>query len=121
MARYSLHRCLNLPDSAYRYYSPPAAPYSRSLVGSRFGGASQGKPDRSPPSEPSAIEPIYLDAARDYLTRFSNEAFSTLHHFETKAEAVLNFPVERESLALTEQHHQRYLLETTLEKLNQQK
>ncbi len=80
----------------------------------------QGQPDRATPSETSAIDSIYLDAARDYLTRFSNEAFAALRHYETKAEAVLSFQSERESLAIAEQQHQLDLLQAILARLERE-
>ncbi|MGK7873414.1 MAG: dynamin family protein [Xenococcaceae cyanobacterium] len=66
------------------------------------------------------VSQAYADAAEDYLTRFSNEAFSTLRQYEEKTEKVISFQVTKEPLEPTITHHQLQLLNTLLENLNQE-
>ncbi len=66
------------------------------------------------------VQQAYTQAARDYLTRFSTQAFSTLDQYEKVAEKIINAPVTEEPLKLTMQHHQLQLLQTLLDNLNQE-
>lgn len=66
------------------------------------------------------VQQAYTQAARDYLTRFSSQTFSTLDQYEKVAEKIINAPVTEEPLKLTMQHHQLQLLQTLLDNLNQE-
>lgn len=66
------------------------------------------------------VKQAYNDAAADYLTRFSTQAFSTLLQYEESAEKIINAPIIEAPLKLTTQHHQLQLLQTLLDHLNQE-
>ena len=75
---------------------------------------------QQPVSSVSYVEQVqeaYAKAAQDYLTRFSTQAFSTLHQYEELAEKIVNFKVNEEPLKITIQHHQVQLLQTLLDNL----
>jgi hypothetical protein len=67
-----------------------------------------------------AVSQAYTEAAQDYLTRFSTQAFSTLRNYEEIAEKLINTQVTEEPLKMTMQHHQLQLLQTLLDNLNQE-
>jgi len=62
----------------------------------------------------------YADAARDYLTRFSKDAVSTLLDYQEQAEAAIVFPGSPEPANIGSQQHQLHLLETLLENLERE-
>ncbi|NEP12366.1 MAG: dynamin [Symploca sp. SIO2C1] len=64
------------------------------------------------------VTQVYEDAAKEYLTRFSTEAFSTLQQYEEAVAQIINFPVSIEPLKMTAQHHHLQLLQTLLASLN---
>jgi hypothetical protein len=64
------------------------------------------------------LKDAYADAASDYLTRFSTQAFSTLRQYEEIVEKIINYQVTEKPSKLTIQHHQLQLLETLLDNLN---
>ncbi|MEW5858081.1 MAG: dynamin family protein [Cyanobacteriota bacterium] len=66
------------------------------------------------------VQEAYEKAASDYLTRFSTQALSTLRHYESAAEKVMNFPVIKEPFKRTTQHHQLQLLNNLLDNLRQE-
>lgn len=66
------------------------------------------------------VSQAYTEAAQDYLTRFSTQAFSTLRQYEEIAEKIINSQVTEERLKMTIQHHQLQLLQTLLDNLNQE-
>jgi hypothetical protein len=66
------------------------------------------------------VSQAYTEAAQDYLTRFSTQAFSTLRQYEEMAEKIINSQVTQERLKMTIQHHQLQLLQTLLDNLNQE-
>ena len=66
------------------------------------------------------VQQAYANAAQDYLTRFSTQAFSTLRQYEEAAEKIINSQVTEEPLKITTQHHQLQLLQTLLDNLNQE-
>lgn len=72
-----------------------------------------------PPPTPSAAQVLYayLDAAREYLVNFSAINLAALQRYETIAERVIKFQSTDEPLTVTTQHHQRQLLQATLEQL----
>lgn len=64
------------------------------------------------------LKDAYADAASDYLTCFSTQAFSTLRQYEEIVEKIINYQVTEKPLKRTIQHHQLQLLETLLDNLN---
>jgi len=64
------------------------------------------------------LKDAYADAASDYLTRFSTQAFSTLRQYEEIVEKIINYQVTEKPSQLTIQHHQLQLLETLFDNLN---
>lgn len=83
----------------------------------------QDSPTPQPESSTSYIEQVqeaYTKAAQDYLTRFSNQAFSTLDQYEKVAEKIINAPIPEDFLKLTIQHHQLQLIQSLIDNLNQE-
>jgi hypothetical protein len=66
------------------------------------------------------VSQAYAQAAKDYLTRFSTQAFSVLHQYEEIAEKIINIQTTEEPVKITLQHHQLSLLKTLGETLNQE-
>lgn len=64
------------------------------------------------------VQQAYTKAARDYLSRFSTQAFSALNQYEQVAEKIINAPVTEESLKPTLQHHQLHLIQALSDNLN---
>lgn len=65
------------------------------------------------------VQEAYSLAAKDYLTRFSTQAFSTLEKYEKAAEIIITIQITEEPVKLTTQHYQLQLLQTLFENLNQ--
>ena len=63
---------------------------------------------------------IYADAAKDYLTRFSNDALITLSQYEEKALIVINFQLPAEPIEITNKRYQQNLLHNCLENLDRE-
>lgn len=80
----------------------------------------QQQQESSTTPTPQQVTQAYEEAAKEYLTRFSTKAFSTLQQYEEVVAKIINFPVTQEPLKLTAQHHQLQLLETLLASLNQE-
>jgi predicted GTPase len=81
------------------------------------------KPEASEPTTTTYQEQIlqaYGTAAENYLTQFSNDAFSTLHQYEEKAEKVLTPTSDRTSPEVTKQSYQLQLLNGLMESLDQE-
>jgi len=74
----------------------------------------------APAYDPEQLKQAYTDAASDYLTRFSTQAFSTLRDYEEAAGKSINSQLTEEPLKLTTQHHQLQLLQALLDNLNQE-
>ena len=66
------------------------------------------------------VQDAYSLAARDYLTRFSTQAFSILEQYEKTAQKIINSQITEEPAKLTTQHYQLQLLQTLLDNLNQE-
>jgi hypothetical protein len=66
------------------------------------------------------VQEAYNLAAKDYLTRFSNQGFSTLAQYQNLAEKMINIEITKEPLKQTTQHYQLQLLQTLLANLNQE-
>lgn len=79
----------------------------------------QEKPDSLTSCQQQVIQ-AYADAAKDYLTHFSNEACLALQQYEEKAKEVIGFQAEQELLAVTSQHHQLQLINSLLDNLKQE-
>lgn len=79
----------------------------------KFLDPSQPKPITPPPPE---ITQLCRDAAKEYLTRFSEGAFAALQEYEPQGEKVLAFPAAP-APADTPAHHQRQLCQTILQNL----
>ena len=78
----------------------------------------QRQQDLSTTLTPQQVTQAYEEAAKEYLTRFSTEAFSTLQQYEEAVAKIINFPITTEPLKMTAQHHQLQLLQTLLTNLN---
>jgi hypothetical protein len=66
------------------------------------------------------VQDAYSLAAKDYLTRFSTQSFSTLDQYEKTAEKIIHIQINEEPVKLTNQHYQLQLLHTLLDSLNQE-
>ena len=66
------------------------------------------------------VSQAYTQAASDYLTRFSTQAFSILHNYEEIAEKIINIQVTEAPLKMTTQRHHLQLLQGLLDNLNQE-
>ena len=66
------------------------------------------------------VSQAYTQAATDYLTRFSTQAFSILHDYEEIAEKIINIQVTEAPLKMTTQRHHLQLLQVLLDNLNQE-
>ncbi|MDY6785417.1 MAG: dynamin family protein [Cyanobacteriota bacterium] len=92
------------------------------------GGASYWLKKAIEPKESTAEEPedliskesIYEEAAKDYLTRFSNEAFSTLQQYEQQAEELIRFQPTVTSIETTPEYQQIQFLKTLDSNLEQE-
>ena len=85
-----------------------------------FNRKTDSQQPESPVSYLEQVQDAYAKAAQDYLTRFSTQAFSTLHQYEEIAEKIVNFKVTEEPVKITIQHHQLQLLQTLLDNLTQE-
>jgi hypothetical protein len=81
---------------------------------------SEPKQPESSTSYSEQVQEACTKAAKDYLTRFSTQAFSTLNQYEKIAEKIINVHIARESIKRTTQHYQLQLLQTLLDNLNQE-
>lgn len=63
------------------------------------------------------ITQIYTIAAKDYLTCFSKDAFTTLYQYEQRAIQSIEFQKSEESLEVTKQNYQVQLIDNLLEML----
>ncbi len=66
------------------------------------------------------VQEAYSKAAQDYLTRFSNQAFSTLDQYEKIAEKIIHASITEEPLKLTIQHHQLQFMQSLMGNLTQE-
>ncbi|KJH70454.1 dynamin family protein [Aliterella atlantica] len=64
------------------------------------------------------ITRIYTEVAKDYLTRFSEDAFATLYQYEQTALLVIGCQKNAEKLEVNEQSYQIQLIENLLENLS---
>ena len=81
------------------------------------------EPTKQPVSSNVYLEEVqeaYTLAAQDYLTRFSNQAFSTLEQYQETVEKIINIQIKEEYSQQTVQHYQLQLLQTLLDNLNQE-
>lgn len=80
------------------------------------------EPQQSIPSNLTLeeVQKAYALAAKDYLTQFSNQAFSTLDQYQKLAEKIINIPITEEPLKQTTQYYQLQLLQTLMDNLNQE-
>ncbi|MFB2974845.1 dynamin family protein [Microseira sp. BLCC-F43] len=79
----------------------------------------QDKPNNSVAYQNQAAQ-ICADAAQDYLTRFSNEALTTLSQYEEKAQKVINFQIPAEPIEITNKRYQQNLLHNCWENLQRE-
>ncbi|MCT7957107.1 dynamin family protein [Laspinema palackyanum] len=83
------------------------------------------EPNSSTPATPSTpgssldLQTIYKKAVEDYLTRFSEAAFSTLQDYEKIASSVMRFQPVKPSSEMLTKHHQIQFLQNVLEALTQ--
>jgi len=70
-----------------------------------------------PPVSTAPTTYAYLEAARGYLVNFSSLNLAVLQRYEAIAAPVLRFDAAQELIALTHQHHQLELLQSTLANL----
>ncbi|MGI0485554.1 dynamin family protein [Pantanalinema rosaneae CENA516] len=95
------------------------------VVGALLGGASYllNKTLDSDSSTPSTtvseaqVRYACLEAARDYLVNFSALNLAAVQRYELVAERVIRYETATEGQAITQQHYQLQLLQTTLENL----
>lgn len=86
-----------------------------------LGGASyiinkvSSKPE-TPDSFHTQLSQAYTEAAKNYLTRFSEQAFSTLNQYEQKAEKLITIQTTEQ----TTTHYQLQLLDSLLNNLTQE-
>lgn len=64
------------------------------------------------------ITQIYTDAAKEYLTLFSESAFIVLYQYEQTASQVIEYQKNAESLEVNKQNYQIQLINNLLENLN---
>ncbi len=79
----------------------------------------QDKPNTSIAYQNQAVQ-ICADAAQDYLTRFSNEALTTLSQYEEKAQKVINFQIPAEPIEIANKRYQQNLLHNCWENLQRE-
>ncbi|NES19357.1 MAG: dynamin [Symploca sp. SIO3E6] len=81
-----------------------------------FKKSRQKQPQQNLSTTPTSqqVTQVYEEAAKEYLTHFSTEAFTTLQEYEEAVAKIINFPVTTEPLKMTAQHHQLQLLQTLL-------
>lgn len=79
----------------------------------------QDKPNTSVTYQNQAAQ-ICAEAANDYLTRFSNEALTTLSQYEEKAQEVINFQIPAEPIEIANKRYQQNLLHNCLENLERE-
>ena len=83
----------------------------------------QPKKKKSTPTNIPYSEQVaraYADAARDYLTRFSSAAFSTLAAYQDEAEKAIVFQGSPEPAEIAAQQNQLYLLDSLLENIERE-
>ncbi len=92
-----------------------------------LGGASyllnRNRPDSSETTEIKASDSIQeaaMDAAKDYLTRFSAIATSALHWYETMADKILDHPIQKTSIGATPQEQKLGQIESILDQITLQ-
>ena len=66
------------------------------------------------------VQKAYNLAAQDYLTRFSQLAFSILDQYQKTAGTIINIQPNETLPKMTSQHYQLQLLKTLLDNLNQE-
>lgn len=87
-----------------------------------LGGASyilnkvSSKPETPDPFH-TQLSQAYADAAKNYLTRFSEQAFSTLNQYEQKVEKLITIQTTEQTTTTT--HYQLELLNNLLDNLTQ--
>lgn len=91
-----------------------------SYLFSKSQGSKEPEYTQSSASYLEQVSQAYAQAAKDYLTRFSEQAFSTLSHYEELAEKIINTRVIEEPVKMTNQHYQFQLLQSLLATLNQE-
>jgi GTPase SAR1 family protein len=75
--------------------------------------------DQSVASSPTSLHPVYTEAAAQYLTCFSEQAFVAINQYEKLAEEVMNLHPLEISLETSSSYYQLQLLNTLLANLNQ--
>jgi hypothetical protein len=68
----------------------------------------------------SEVEQIYLDAAQNYLTDFSQQAFVTLYAYETATENLVSFTSNTTQSTTTQAEYQLQLLDNSLKTLQEE-
>ncbi|NEO68869.1 MAG: dynamin, partial [Moorea sp. SIO3H5] len=81
-------------------------------------GAKKDKSNSSADSYDNQVAQALSDAAQDYLTGFSNDAFSMVRQYQTKADKVFSLPTNQEPQDTSSQVYQLQLLNSVLERLN---
>ncbi|MCP2728388.1 dynamin family protein [Limnofasciculus baicalensis] len=82
-------------------------------------GSNESEVPKSSVSYLDLVVQAYREAAKDYLTHFTTEAFAVLQEYEQIAETIINCHVKEEALKITTQHHQLQLLQTLLHNLSE--
>jgi hypothetical protein len=83
----------------------------------------QDTPSEQPESSTAYLERVsqaYSQAAQDYLTRFSTQAFSTLSEYEKLTESIISTQATEQPIKLTAQHYQLQLFQSLLDNLTQE-
>ncbi|NEO91038.1 MAG: dynamin [Moorea sp. SIO3G5] len=81
-------------------------------------GAKKDKSDSSPDSYDHQVAQALSDAAQNYLSCFSTDAFSMVRQYQAKAEKVISLPRNQEPQDVSSQVYQLQLLNSVLERLN---
>lgn len=85
-----------------------------------FGSDADREKPESSGADVNQVSQAYADAAKDYLTRFSTKAVSTLRQYEEVTAQVITFQINEEPVEITSQHHQLKLLQNLLNNLERE-
>ncbi|NEP30168.1 MULTISPECIES: hypothetical protein [Moorena] len=81
-------------------------------------GAKKDKSNSSADSYDHQVAQALSDAAQDYLSCFSTDAFSMVRKYQAKAEKVISLPTNQQPQDTSSQVYQLQLLNSVLERLN---
>ncbi|MBD1939581.1 dynamin family protein [Microcoleus sp. FACHB-68] len=98
-------------------------PVGAAVVGGATYFLNQNTDPKNPESSDSYLNQVqeaYANAAREYLTLFSNQALLALSEYERKADRVINFQIAEEPADITSRQHQQQLLQSLLDNLTEE-